>query len=117
MMSTELSPAMLRLIEALAQQAYREDTSTTRQATLEEEYENRENFVYRYFDRTGRLLYVGVTNEPENRHRGHRRKSWFSAIARKTVDAYPTRSAALAAEREALRTESPLHNGTPRADQ
>lgn len=109
----ELSPAMLRLIEALAEAAVLEDMGLA-PVPSEEEFEARENFVYRYFDSAGCLLYVGVTCDPEKRHREHRRKPWFRLAARKTVEAYPTRSQALAAETAAIRHEAPIHNGTPK---
>ena len=113
-MGQALSPALLRLIEALAQQAYAQEVAGGALMTADQEFEARENFVYRYFDRAGQLLYVGVTNAPENRHRGHARKPWYRQIARKTLTPYSCRSAALAAERHAIATERPLHNGTPR---
>jgi predicted GIY-YIG superfamily endonuclease len=67
--------------------------------------------VYRLFDAEDRLLYVGCSDCVECRLDQHRlSKRWFGDIARHTVDEFPTRREALAAERVAIQTETPLHN-------
>lgn len=67
--------------------------------------------VYRMYDADDRLLYVGVTCNTANRWQAHRRNSaWWKAVARKELTTYPDRSAALTAEREAIRAEKPVHN-------
>lgn len=73
--------------------------------------------LYRLYDADGRLLYIGVTCNPQQRWDGHRGdKPWWPLVARKELTTYPDRSAALTAERDAIRTEKPLHNvtGNPR---
>ncbi len=67
--------------------------------------------LYRQFDAAGRLLYVGIARNVLDRLAGHQRAShWVLAIARIDVTLFPTRTAALDAELEAIRTEKPLHN-------
>lgn len=67
--------------------------------------------VYRLYDAKGRLLYVGTSVEPQERWEQHsREKLWWSSVARATVDWFSSRTEALAAEREAIRSEYPLHN-------
>lgn len=67
--------------------------------------------LYRFFDRSGQLLYVGRTISPANRWRTHERKSsWFDAVASVTRDVFPTADAVDRAERTAIATEAPIHN-------
>jgi len=69
--------------------------------------------LYRFFDRTDVLLYIGITvNLPARlmQHRGE--KPWWLSIARVDVEYFPTRQAALDAEREAIKSECPLFNDT-----
>lgn len=67
--------------------------------------------VYRFHEEGGLLLYVGITNDPHVRWDAHERgKSWWSAVATRTIEWFPTRREALAVEAEAIRTEAPRHN-------
>lgn len=69
--------------------------------------------LYRFFDRDGQLLYVGITKDPKTRwdyHRLHAASTWWPSIASKQVQWFPERSAAAAAELRAIRTEAPLWN-------
>lgn len=66
--------------------------------------------VYRMFDATGRLLYVGMTGELGKRLSSHADKVWFLAVATITFERYPNYAEAALAEQEAISTESPLHN-------
>lgn len=75
--------------------------------------------LYRLFDADDRLLYIGITCNTAQRWESHRgSKPWWHLVARKELTAYPDRSAALTAERAAIRAEAPLHNitGNPRSD-
>lgn len=75
------------------------------------------HYVYRCYGADDRLLYVGCTSDIGARFAVHyasygnppssliRRR-----MVRKTVTEYPTKAAARAAEREAIRTELPLGN-------
>ena len=67
--------------------------------------------LYRYFDGNGRLLYVGISKDPDKRRREHAKLSaWFPLAANRTLEWFDDRDSALAAERAAIRSESPIHN-------
>lgn len=67
--------------------------------------------LYRFFDSTGALLYVGITATPGARWKKHAAdKSWWTDVTTATVEHHPTREAVEAAERQAIRTEYPRHN-------
>lgn len=67
--------------------------------------------LYRFYDAAGRLLYVGVSRNLASRWAQHEsEKSWWPAVARKTVVMYGSRREAELAEGRAIRSESPLHN-------
>lgn len=69
--------------------------------------------LYRYFDVEGHLLYVGITGDLAVREVSHiRDSSWMDFAARATIERYPTRRAALDAERDAIEAEKPLFNVT-----
>lgn len=67
--------------------------------------------LYRHFDASDRLLYVGISLSAVQRLAQHRTGAkWFDQIARVDVQWLPSREDALAAESEAIRTERPQHN-------
>lgn len=67
--------------------------------------------LYRFYDAAGQLLYVGITRNLATRWSQHQtEKSWWPAVARKTVVMYGSRREAELAEGRAIRSESPLHN-------
>jgi predicted DNA-binding transcriptional regulator AlpA len=67
--------------------------------------------LYRHFDKTGRLLYVGVSLSAMRRLSEHSGNSaWAASIARVTIEHFQTREQALDAERLAVRAERPLYN-------
>ena len=70
-----------------------------------------EHALYRFFDEHDALLYIGLTVNLPTRLRDHQRgKAWWRAVARMTVQRYPTREAVVEAERLAIIAEKPLHN-------
>lgn len=72
---------------------------------------SRPHALYRFFDRTDALLYVGITMDLGARLKSHRReKPWWLDIHHITVEHFATRAEALAAEAKAIRAEGPLHN-------
>lgn len=73
---------------------------------------NRPTCVYRFYDAADQLLYVGLSVNFKNRRNAHRRREWWPTVAREEVVWFDGREDAKAAEREALATESPLHNIT-----
>lgn len=67
--------------------------------------------VYRCYDADDRLLYVGMSINPDARLEYHRRYApWHRALARWTVQWFPDRATARAEELRVMRAESSLHN-------
>ena len=66
--------------------------------------------LYRHFAADGTLLYVGISLSALGRLQAHRASAWSEDIARVEVETYPTRAAALAAEKAAIKSERPKHN-------
>lgn len=67
--------------------------------------------LYRFYDRSGRLLYIGITMDLGGRWGAHNRdKPWWREVASATVEHYPSREAVLAAEKAAIKAERPVHN-------
>jgi hypothetical protein len=63
-------------------------------------------YLYRLFAADGKLLYVGITDDLNQRLAAH---SW-RGFARFTSEAYPTRESAEAAEARAILIEKPAQN-------
>jgi predicted GIY-YIG superfamily endonuclease len=67
--------------------------------------------LYRFFDESGRSLYVGRTIDPAARFRTHRReKSWWDMVSRIELERYPTAEALARAEMDAIAHEEPMFN-------
>lgn len=67
--------------------------------------------LYRFFDDSNRLLYVGITSIPKLRFEQHRAaKPWWPDIAVREITWYPTRELLAAAEKSAIQRERPLYN-------
>ena len=67
--------------------------------------------LYRHFDASSRLLYVGVTSDLERRTKQHKAESrWYSEVCRTEVRIFADRAEAEAAEREEIRKSAPVHN-------
>lgn len=67
--------------------------------------------LYRLFDAAGRLLYVGISANPEERLKSHASTApWWPLVASREIAEYPSRDAAEGAETEAITTEHPLYN-------
>lgn len=67
--------------------------------------------VYRCYDLTERLIYVGATSNLFGRLASHRSRSWWAPQVEKVkATTYPDRSSALAAERAAISDENPRWN-------
>ena len=72
---------------------------------------SRRTALYRFFDTTGRLMYVGVAFDPEVRWKEHATfKPWWPDVARKDVEWHDSRTAALKAEADAISAERPMYN-------
>lgn len=69
--------------------------------------------LYRLYDANDVLLYIGITWSPNWRMKGHLLdKEWMHLVARRTVEWYPDRPSALAAEAAATAAEKPLHDSS-----
>ncbi|WP_309318867.1 GIY-YIG nuclease family protein [Streptomyces salinarius] len=66
--------------------------------------------VYRLRDRAGRMLYIGMTNNPEQRWYFHERRHWWHQVTDRDVQWYPDRATARRMEAAAIKSEAPLHN-------
>lgn len=67
--------------------------------------------LYRFWSPDGTLLYIGITNSLPARIGQHSdQKPWWREVAKITVQHFDSRDAVLAAEREAIRAESPKYN-------
>lgn len=67
--------------------------------------------LYRFFDAAGQLVYCGITGELPRRLQAHnRQQNWWREVARLTLEHFPTRDAARAAEAQAIRDERPRFN-------
>lgn len=67
--------------------------------------------LYRFFDTAGRLLYVGITDDPHVRWAAHaRNSSWWPQVSVVHTEWFDSRTEASAAEVACIRHEDPLHN-------
>lgn len=69
--------------------------------------------VYRLFDHSGALLYVGVAFDPDARFKQHKRtKSWWPEVdhARTLIVWFDNRDEAESVELASIREELPVHN-------
>ena len=69
--------------------------------------------LYRLYDANDVLLYLGISFDPDVRWTQHQSdKHWAHQVVRRTVEWYPNRIAALAAEEAATAVEKPLHDSS-----
>lgn len=71
-----------------------------------------DNALYRHYDATGRLLYVGITNNPGSRWKGHRDKPWWLYVDTTRIERFGSRAEVEAAEAAAIKAERPWWNIT-----
>jgi predicted GIY-YIG superfamily endonuclease len=72
---------------------------------------DKRTYVYRIFDKSGRLIYVGCSNTPEARLATHRAAAWWAPqICRIKLKVFPDRQSAIEAEAKAIREENPRWN-------
>jgi len=70
-----------------------------------------EQILYRFYDRAGRLLYIGITGDAATRWSNHSKKQpWWPSVRRIEIEPYATRIEVELAEKAAIRAEKPLHN-------
>lgn len=67
--------------------------------------------LYRHFDKSDKLLYVGISMSLAERTSAHKSSSrWFDRVRKITVEHFETRELAVEAERKAIRAEDPKFN-------
>lgn len=71
---------------------------------------NDSHALYRHYDKDGRLLYVGITNDPGKRWEQHRNKDWWHDVTRTDIERFPDRESVSMAELDAIRNEKPWWN-------
>jgi predicted GIY-YIG superfamily endonuclease len=82
---------------------------------LDEVADSGRTLLYRLYDADDELLYIGITDDPAGRMRGHAGdKDWWPEVARKTAVWYQYRAQAETAETIAIGLEQPKHNKAKR---
>jgi hypothetical protein len=67
--------------------------------------------LYRFFDASGQLLYVGITNNPARRFTQHGvSRDWWHEVETIRMERHDDREAVLAAEKRAILAEGPRYN-------
>lgn len=67
--------------------------------------------LYRFYDRAGALLYIGIARHGLQRWQQHQAtKLWWDQVAMATVKHYATRPEVVEAERTAIAAEHPRYN-------
>ncbi|MFD0353638.1 helix-turn-helix domain-containing protein [Streptomyces sp. NPDC127110] len=70
--------------------------------------------LYRLFDESGHLLYVGVTAHPQNRWKTHRTESsWWDEVRLREIEWLPSRVDALIQEAAEIAARRPRYNKHP----
>ena len=74
-------------------------------------HHEKNHYVYRIFDKTGRLIYVGCSYNPEVRINTHRTQMWWGdQIHRIKLTVHPNKRAGHHAEKLAIHSEHPRWN-------
>lgn len=101
----------IRVAEILRQARPEFEAEIAARAAYLAELEQKPHALYRHFDLEGRLLYIGISVDPDLRLNQHKASSrWASDIYSVSVEWMNCRSGALSAELSAIRSEAPLHN-------
>lgn len=66
--------------------------------------------LYRHYDASNTLLYVGVSLNALVRLQQHKVSHWFDDITRVDIQKFASREEVLEAERVAITSENPVHN-------
>ncbi|MEU0493458.1 helix-turn-helix domain-containing protein [Nocardiopsis sp. NPDC006139] len=82
-----------------------------RKKKAKQQRDNGPTVLYRYYDEEDLLLYIGISNDMRHRLSGHEKAStWMDFAVRSTIERFPTRDEAEAAEREQIGAHRPLFN-------
>lgn len=92
-----------------AQESFAEYLASARPLVVDRRFASM-TYLYRYFSRGGRLLYVGITCDPATRNWQHRSAVWFSVATLVRYELFPSRNLALIAESIAIEDEGPDFN-------
>jgi predicted GIY-YIG superfamily endonuclease len=77
---------------------------------VKESINEEETCLYRHWNEKGQLLYIGISRSAAYRLAQHKTSGWDKQIAKVTVERFPSRAAAIEAERAAIKKECPIHN-------
>lgn len=72
--------------------------------------DNRPHYVYRFWDKQGRALYIGMTSSPSGRIASHANQHWWRSVDHFDAEKHPDRECALLAEADQIDRHQPLHN-------
>jgi len=76
-----------------------------------EDTSNSPNVLYRFWDSSNSLLYIGISKSFGNRFNQHAHMAeWFSKAHSVTIEHYSDRKSVESAEKRAIKTEKPIHN-------
>lgn len=77
---------------------------------------NKKTALYRHYDSSGSLLYIGVSLSAINRLKQHQASAWIYTVSRVEIEYFSNRNEALYAEEVAIKLEKPKfnkhHNGS-----
>jgi len=115
-----LADALAPAIEAAEETVRRGMMFYAPDAPTSEPQDGTETFLYLWYDADGQLLYVGITDDLPGRQTSHaKRSTWAQFADHAKVEHYPSREAAVWAEKTAIRERKPLfnhaHNSSPEA--
>lgn len=69
------------------------------------------HLLYRLYDAAGRLLYIGITWNPKERWKRHRKeRPWWGDVRVAAVECHATEYEALTEELAAIKADRPIHN-------
>lgn len=72
---------------------------------------SKSHVLYRFLDRNGGLLYVGVTCNPPTRFKQHQvTKDWWESVANIGIETFSSREELIEAERKTIKEEKPKFN-------
>lgn len=70
--------------------------------------------VYRFYDKTGSAIYIGITNNPAVRWPGHAAdKQWWADVVTREIEWFPSRQDAEREERRLIGALDPIRNRAP----
>lgn len=75
-----------------------------------EAFDPEPNYLYRYFNGSGFLLYLGITRHLQDRHYSHAGAVWRPLAEYMFVETFPTRRLVQSAEYRAYKREAPYFN-------